>query len=197
MRAMRWGKKMFCLFFISKIYSWRPNEREWRYPTACVGGYFIPDENIQTCLICLQSCNWCKSTRKLISGLPLSMSAVQQWWLKVSITRRHVSWHIESVHGSHDWNTRSLPTCTRSTMRTGENTVAINNEAKIWTPKLLYYFLKCIKSAMKILCHRWNIHNGKNKNLRNKSNKEIFSSNRDFQMYHGHLHTHWRRRVTW
>ena len=30
---------------------------EWRYPTACVGSYFIPDENIQTYLICLQSCN--------------------------------------------------------------------------------------------------------------------------------------------
>ena len=32
-------------------------KREWRYPTACVGSYFIPDENIQTYLICLQSCN--------------------------------------------------------------------------------------------------------------------------------------------
>ena len=46
---------------------------------------------------------------------------VQQWWLKVSIT--HISWPVTS------WNTRSLPTCTRSTMRTGENTVAINNKA--------------------------------------------------------------------
>ena len=54
-------KKVF-IFFISKIYShvtqkWRPLKREWRYPTACVGSYFIPDENIQTYLICLQSCN--------------------------------------------------------------------------------------------------------------------------------------------
>ena len=32
-------------------------KREWRYPTACVGSYFIQDENIQTYLICLQSCN--------------------------------------------------------------------------------------------------------------------------------------------
>ena len=30
---------------------------EWRYPTACVGSYFMPDKNIQTYLICLQSCN--------------------------------------------------------------------------------------------------------------------------------------------
>ena len=27
---------------------------------------------------------------------------------------------------------------------------------------------------MKILCHGWNIRNGKNKNSRNKSNKEFF-----------------------
>ena len=32
-------------------------KQEWRYPTVCVGSYFIPDENIQTYLICLQSCN--------------------------------------------------------------------------------------------------------------------------------------------
>ena len=25
-------------------------KREWRYPTTCVGSYFIPDENIQTYL---------------------------------------------------------------------------------------------------------------------------------------------------
>ena len=32
-------------------------KQEWRYPTACVGSYFIPDENIQTDIICLQSYN--------------------------------------------------------------------------------------------------------------------------------------------
>ena len=32
-------------------------KREWQYPTACVRSYFIPDKNIQTYLICLQSCN--------------------------------------------------------------------------------------------------------------------------------------------
>ena len=32
-------------------------KREWRYSTVCVGSYFIPDKNIQTYLICLQSCN--------------------------------------------------------------------------------------------------------------------------------------------
>ena len=46
---------------------------------------------------------------------------IQQWWLKVSIM--HVSWQVTS------WNTHSLTTCTRSTMRTGENTAAINNKA--------------------------------------------------------------------
>ena len=61
MSAMRRGEKIR-LFFISKIYShvtqWVGSQkREWRYPTACVGSYFIPDENIQTYLICLQSCN--------------------------------------------------------------------------------------------------------------------------------------------
>ena len=151
-------------------------KRKRRYPTVCVGGYFIPDENIQTYLICLQSCNMQKHQKA--NFRTTEYVCVQQWWLKVSIT--HVSWPVTS------WNTRSLPTCTRSTMRTGENTVAINNEAKIWTPKLLYYFLKCIKSAMKILCHRWNVHYGNNKNLWNKSNKEKKSSNHDFQMYHGH-----------
>ena len=56
------GEKMFCLFFISKIYShvmqkWWPKMRMAILFTACVGSYFIPDENIQTYLICLQSCN--------------------------------------------------------------------------------------------------------------------------------------------
>ena len=37
---------------------------------------------------------------------------------------------------------------------------------------------------MKILLHGWNVHNGKNKNSRNKSNKEKTSSNCDFQTYH-------------
>ena len=36
---------------------------------------------------------------------------------------------------------------------------------------------------MKILRHGWNIHNGKTKNSQNKSNKELFFSNRDFRMY--------------
>ena len=35
----------------------------------------------------------------------------------------------------------------------GENTAAINNKA-LSMPKLPYYFLKCIKSAMKMLRHR-------------------------------------------
>ena len=55
------GKKMFCLFFISKIYShdtqkWRP-KMGMAIPYCLFGSYFIPDKNIQTYLICLQSCN--------------------------------------------------------------------------------------------------------------------------------------------
>ena len=55
------GKKIFVYFLLAK---YAPMSRknggqkwEWRYPTACVGSYFIPDKNIQTYLICLQSCN--------------------------------------------------------------------------------------------------------------------------------------------
>ena len=32
-------------------------KQEWQYSTACIGSYFIPNKNIQTYLICLQSCN--------------------------------------------------------------------------------------------------------------------------------------------
>ena len=68
------GKKCFVSFLLAKYTPMsRKNggqKQEWRYPTACVGSYFIPDENIQTYLICFATC---KSTRKLISGL-LSMS---------------------------------------------------------------------------------------------------------------------------
>ena len=56
-------KIFFVYLFISKIYSQSHvtknggQKPEWRYPTACVGSYFIPDKNIQTYLICLQSCD--------------------------------------------------------------------------------------------------------------------------------------------
>ena len=85
---------------------------EWQYPTVCVGSYFIPDENIQTYLICLQSCNMQKHQKA--NFRTAEYVCVQQWWLKVSTM--HVSWQVMS------WNTRSLPTCTRSTMWTRENT---------------------------------------------------------------------------
>ena len=59
MRAIWWGKKGY--FLLAKYTPMsRKNggqKREWRYPSACVGSYFIPDKNIQTYLICLQSCN--------------------------------------------------------------------------------------------------------------------------------------------
>ena len=116
-------EKCFAYFFISKIYSRVTKnvgqKREWRYPTACVGSYFIPDKNIQTCLICLQSCNMQK--QKKANFRTAEYVCVQQWWLKVSITP--VSWQVTS------WNLRSLSTCTKSTVRTRENTAAINSKA--------------------------------------------------------------------
>ena len=71
------------------------------------------------------------------------------------------------------------------------------NNANRGKSKLPYYFLKGIKSAMKILCCGWNIHYGHNKNLRNKSNKGKKSCNCNFQTYQGHLHTHWWRHIMW
>ena len=122
MRAMGW-KKCFVYFLLAKYIPMSHKnggqKREWRYLTACVGSYFIPDENIQTYLICLQSCNMQKHQKA--NFRTAEYVCVQHWWLKVSIT--HVSWPVTS------WNTHSLPTCTRSTMWTGENTVAINNKA--------------------------------------------------------------------
>ena len=117
------GKKCFVYFLLAKYTPMSckngGQKRGWRYPTACVGSYFIPDEYIHTYLICLQSCNMQKHQQA--NFRTAEYVCVQQWWLKVSIM--HVSWPVTS------WNTRSLPTCTRSTMRTGENTVAINNKA--------------------------------------------------------------------
>ena len=52
-------------------------KREWRYPTACVGSYFIPDENIQTYLICLQSCNMQKHLH-LVFPFPPTLIAVSE-----------------------------------------------------------------------------------------------------------------------
>ena len=56
------GEKKKIIYFLLAKYT--PTSRktggqkwEWWYPTACVGSYFIPDENIQTYLICLQRCN--------------------------------------------------------------------------------------------------------------------------------------------
>ena len=55
-------EKKICFIFLLPKYTpmSRKNgvqKREQQYPTACVGSYFITDENIQTYLICLQSCN--------------------------------------------------------------------------------------------------------------------------------------------
>ena len=120
---MRWKKRSFVYLLLAKYIpvSLKSGGQkwEWRYPTACVGSYFIPDKNIQTYLICLQSCNMQKHQKANFRAA--EYVCVQQWWLKVSIM--NVSWPVTS------WNTRSLPTCTRSTMQTGENTAAINSKA--------------------------------------------------------------------
>ena len=116
-------KKCFVYFLLAKYTPMSSKnagqKREWRYPTVCVGSYFIPDKNIQTYLLCLQSCNMQKHQKA--NFRTAEYVCVQQWWLKVSIM--HVSWPVTS------WNTRLLPTCTRSTMRTRANTVAINNKS--------------------------------------------------------------------
>ena len=114
---------IFLYFLLAKYIPMACNnggqKREWWHPTACVGSYFIPDENIQTYLICLQSCNMQKYQE--VNFRTAEYVCVQQRWLKVGIT--HVSWHVTS------WNTCSLLTCTRSTMWTRENIAAINNKA--------------------------------------------------------------------
>ena len=121
------GKKYFVYFLLAKYipisHKNGRQKQEWRYPTACVGSFFIPDENMQTYLICLQSCNMQKHQKANFRTVEyVCVLSVQQWWLKVSIT--HVSWHVMS------WNTHSLQTCIRSTVWTGENTAAINNKAQ-------------------------------------------------------------------
>ena len=57
-------EKICFVYFLLAKYTPSPMSRknggqkwEWRYPTACVESYFIPDENIQTYLICLQLSN--------------------------------------------------------------------------------------------------------------------------------------------
>ena len=61
MRAIWWKKYVLFIFLLAKYTPMSRKsggqKRESQYPTACVGSYFIPDENIQTYLICLQSCN--------------------------------------------------------------------------------------------------------------------------------------------
>ena len=51
-------KKSFVYFLLAKYTPMsRKNggqKQEWQYPTACVGSYFIPDQNIQTYLfVCI------------------------------------------------------------------------------------------------------------------------------------------------
>ena len=90
------GKKCFIYFLLAKYIPMSCKNGKWRYPTACVGSYCIPDKNIQTYnLICLQSCNMQKHQKA--NFRTAEYVCVQQWRLKVSIT--HVSWPVRS------WNT--------------------------------------------------------------------------------------------
>ena len=68
-------KNVLFIFFSKIIYTPMSHKNggqkwEWRYPTAFVGSYFRPDKNIQTYLICLQSCNMQKHQK--------AMRAI--WW---------------------------------------------------------------------------------------------------------------------
>ena len=93
------GEKKICLFFISKIYS--HVMKKWRPKTGMAIPYCLcwkllhttlPDENIQTYLICLQS------TRKLISGL-LSVSVYNNdGWKWALCTFHDPSCHETRVH---------------------------------------------------------------------------------------------------
>ena len=182
-----WWKKKFCLFLLAKYIpvSLKSGGQkwEWRYPTACVGSYFIPDKNIQAYLICLQSCNMQKHQKANFRAA--EYVCVQQWWLKVIIT--NVSWPITS------WNTRSLPTCTRSTMRTGENTAAINSKA-LSMPRSEHQSCRIItENASKV---QWKFCitgetsiMATTKICKTNPTKGKKSCYRNFQMYHGHLHT--------
>ena len=103
------------------------------------------------------------------------------------------SWHFPVFFPCHfseastEWDTAkrlfSRPTCIS----------ILKTYLYLYSQDLPYFYSQDL-----ILRHGWNIRYGNNKNSRNKSNKEKKkNSNRNFQTYHGHLHTHWWRRVTW
>ena len=122
MRAI-WWKKKFCLFFISKIHS--QVTQKWWPKMGMAIPYCLCWKLLHTRWKYLDISNLFAKLQHAKAPESEFQDAeyvcVQQWWLKVSIM--HVSWPVTS------WNTCSLPTCTRSTMRTWENTVAINNKA--------------------------------------------------------------------
>ena len=163
MRAMRWKKNCFVYFLLPKYIpvSWKygGQKQEWRYPSVCVGSYFIADENIQTYLICLQSCNMQKHQKA--NFWTAEYVCVQQRWLKRSIT--HVSWRVTS------WNVRLL------------STFASSNNAN-WGKHCCYLIAKhcqCqdLNTKATMLFHKMHLnrndnfasHYGNNKNLWNKS----------------------------
>ena len=112
------GEKKICLFFISKIYS--HVMKKWRPKTGMAIPYCLCWKLLHTRRKYSDISNLFAKHQKA-NFRTAECVCVQQWWLKMSIM--HVSWPVMS------WNTRSFPTCTRSMMRTGENTVAINNKA--------------------------------------------------------------------
>ena len=123
MRAIWWRKKRIFIFFISKIYS--HVTQKWRPKT----GIAIP--------YCL--CWKLLHTRRKYSDISIFFaklqhekapeSKFQDCWVCLCTTMMVESEHNACFKPVTSWNTRSLPTCTRSMMRTGENTVAINNKA--------------------------------------------------------------------
>ena len=104
MRAI-WWKKCFVYFLLAKYtpMSRKNGGQKQNGDTlllhACVGSYFIPDENIQKYLICLQSCNMQKHQKA--NFRTAEYVCVQQWWLKMKVSIMHVSWPVTS------WNTCS------------------------------------------------------------------------------------------
>ena len=100
-------KKFFVYFLLAKYTPMsRKNgsqKQEWWYPTACVGSYFIPDENIQPYLICLQSCNMQKHQKANFSLCTTMMVESEHY---TCFMTRHVMKHrfTSNLHKINDAN---------------------------------------------------------------------------------------------
>ena len=92
-----WCKSSFVYFLLAKYVPMSHKndgqKREWRYPTVCVGGYFIQDKNIQTYLICLQRCNMQKHQKA-------NFRTVEYEWMKIYIARKKLPHKTLRVHSA-------------------------------------------------------------------------------------------------